>query len=90
MRIPVIQWSLGLTILGLGTCAVAVRAGEPGPIPPEQFAALHKLIKPQPSELRFQEIPWLLSVWEARQKAAAEGKPILVWSGAGGAPIGVC
>jgi hypothetical protein len=34
--------------------------------------------------------PWLLSVWEAREKAAKGGKPILVWSGSGGAPIGVC
>ena len=74
----------------------AVEEGPPvrgQPLPPstpEQFAALLKLIKPQPGELRFHEIPWLLSVWEARKKAAAEGKPILVWSGAGGAPIGVC
>jgi hypothetical protein len=60
------------------------------PIPPEQFARLHKLIKPGPGELRFHEIPWLLDVTQARKKAAALGKPILVWSGAGGAPIGVC
>ena len=63
---------------------------EPREIPAEQFAKLHKLIKPQPGELLFHEIPWHLSVWEARQKAAAEGKPILVWSGSGGAPIAVC
>jgi hypothetical protein len=54
------------------------------------FDKVHRMIKPQPGELRFNEIPWLLSVWEARKKAAAEGKPILVWSGSGGAPIGVC
>jgi hypothetical protein len=48
------------------------------------------MIKPQPGELRFQEVPWLLSVYEARKQAAAEGKPILVWSGSGGAPLGVC
>jgi hypothetical protein len=60
------------------------------PHPAEQFDALHKMIKPQAGELRFQEIPWLLSVWEARKKAAAEGKPILVWAGSGGAPIGGC
>jgi hypothetical protein len=90
MRFAFVQWSLGLTILGFCPWAAAVRAGESDPIPPEQFAALYKLIKPQPGELRFQEIPWLLSVWEARRTAAAEGKPILVWSGAGGAPLGVC
>jgi hypothetical protein len=59
-------------------------------IPPEQFDKLHKMIKPQPGELRFQEIPWLLSVYDARKKAAEEGKPILIWSGSGGAPVGVC
>lgn len=63
---------------------------EAAPIPADQFARLHALIKPQPGELRFHEIPWLIDVWEARKKAAAEGKPILVWSGAGGSPVGVC
>lgn len=63
---------------------------KPAAIAPDQFATLHRLIKPQAGELRFHEIPWLIDVWEARKKAAAEGKPILVWSGAGGAPIGVC
>jgi hypothetical protein len=63
---------------------------EPAAIPADQFAKLHALIKPQPGELRFHEIPWLIDVWEARKKAAAEGKPILVWCGAGGSPLGVC
>lgn len=63
---------------------------EPVAIPAEQFAKLSALIKPQPGELRFHEIPWLIDIWEARKKAASEGKPILVWSGAGGAPIGTC
>jgi hypothetical protein len=63
---------------------------EPAAIPADQFVKLFTLIKPQPGELRFHEIPWLIDVWEARKKAAAEGKPIFVWSGAGGAPIGVC
>ena len=62
----------------------------PKPIPPGQFDPLHRLIKPGPDELRFQEIPWLLSVHDARKQAAAEGKPILIWSGSGGAPLGVC
>jgi hypothetical protein len=57
---------------------------------PATFGKLHKLIKPQPGESRFQEIPWLLSVWEGRQKAAALGKPMLVWAGGWGVPIGVC
>jgi hypothetical protein len=65
-------------------------APQPQPIPADHFARLHKLIKPGPGELRFHEIPWLLDVTQARKKAAELGKPILVWSGAGGAPIGIC
>ena len=87
-----------LTILGPCCCLLIVslppailgQDREAPPIPDDQFRKLHALIKPRPGELRFQQIPWLLDVWEARNKAAAEGKPILVWSGAGGAPIGVC
>ena len=78
---------LGMAVLGLAAGAVWA---EPKPIPPDQFDKIHKMIKPQPGELRFQDIPWLMSTWEARKKAAAEGKPILVWSGSGGAPLGVC
>jgi hypothetical protein len=70
--------------------AVTAHAEEPKPISPDQFDKLHKMIRPQAGELRFQEIPWLLNVHEARKKAAAEGKPILIWSGSGGAPLGVC
>ena len=79
---------LGIAVLGLGIGMVG--AEPPKPIPTDQFDKLHKLIKPQAGELRFQDIPWLMSVWEARKKAAAEGKPIVIWSGSGGAPLGVC
>ena len=79
-----------LAALASGLLTAPSAAAEPKPIPPEQFDALNKLIKPQPGELLFQQIPWLLSVLDARVKAATEGKPILVWSGSGGAPLGVC
>jgi hypothetical protein len=63
---------------------------EPKPIAPEQFDKLQSMIKPQAGESLFLDIHWLLSVWEARQRAAVEGKPILVWAGAGGPPVAVC
>jgi hypothetical protein len=53
----------------------------------EQFDATHKLIKPQPGESRWMQIDWLTSLWDARVKAAAAGKPIFVWNGSGGAPM---
>ena len=81
---------LGLALIGAASGTGTMRAEEPRPIPPDRFIRLHRLIKPQPGELRFQEIPWLMRVWEARKQAAATGKPILIWSGSGGAPLGVC
>ncbi len=81
MRLPT---RLGLLTVGLLAWA------DPEPIGPEQFDRLHRLIRVQPEEQRFWRIPWKLRVTEARQQAAAEGKPILVWAGSGGAPIGVC
>ncbi len=85
----------GFTVLILSGAAVlgsplALGADEPRPIPPDRFDTLHQMIKPQPGEQRFWKIPWKLSITEAREEAAKEGKPIFVWAGAGGAPIGVC
>jgi hypothetical protein len=89
MRIGILLLAAGGLFPGQAPTPVKELA-EPAAILVDQFDRLHTLIKPRAGELRFHEIPWLLDVWEARKKAAAEGKPILVWSGAGGAPIGVC
>lgn len=84
-------WRTAFTLgLSLGLTAGIVQAAEPKPIAPDQFDKLHKMIRVQPDEQRFWRIPWKLSVSKARALAAQEGKPILVWGGAGGAPIGVC
>lgn len=75
--------------------AVPARQAEATPdklvphISPEQFERLHKLIKPQPGEWKFLEVPWVATVGEARQKAAKEGKPLLVWYMVG-EPLGQC
>jgi len=68
----------------------AIQAEPPKPIPTDQFDKLSKMIKPQSGETLFLEIPWELNLWEARKKAAAEGKPMLVWAGGWGVPIGSC
>lgn len=80
------------TALALILCALAGAAQDapPAPIPAERLDALLRMVKPQPGEQRFWQLPWKLTITEARQGAAREGKPILVWAGAGGAPIGVC
>jgi hypothetical protein len=75
---------------GLWLAALLIGADEPRPIAPDRFEALVRMVKPQPGEQRFWQIPWKLTVSEAREEAAREGTPIFVWAGAGGAPIGVC
>jgi hypothetical protein len=41
------------------------------------------MIKPRPGEAPWAEIPWIADLYEARKKAAAEGKPLFVWSASG-------
>jgi hypothetical protein len=65
-------------------------AQESKPITTNQFDKLHGMLKPQPGESRWMEIDWYPSVWEARQKAAAQGKPIFLLAGSGGAPPAGC
>lgn len=79
--------ALGLSFALTG---VAAQADEPAALSAEQFAKLHTLIKRQPGESRWMEIDWHPSVWEGRQKAAKEGKPLFLWAGSGGAPAAGC
>lgn len=57
------------------------------------MADLHRLIRPQNGEYKWDAIPWYASIWHARRAAAAEDKPIFVF-GTGGAgfndPLGNC
>ena len=56
---------------------------------PAQFDKFHALLRPKAKEMRFGKIPWMFDLWEARKKAAAEGKPLLIL-GASGNPCGTC
>ncbi len=62
------------------------QAGTP-PIRPEQFAKLQALIKPDAGEDQWAKIPWVTDLWQARQIAARQGKPILLWE-MDGHPLG--
>jgi hypothetical protein len=73
---------LGLAWLSTGP---GVTAAEP--IRAEQFTKLHALIKPAADEDRWATIPWLTDLWQARQFAAQQGKPILLWE-MDGHPLG--
>ena len=77
---------LKLLVAGaVAAAAVTARAAEP--INPAKFEQLHALIKPKAAEEKWAQIPWLASLWEARQRAAREGKPILLWE-MDGHPLG--
>ena len=75
------------SIFLLAAAAVVTSAFGSDPISPQQFPKMHALIKPKPDESKWEQIPWLVSLWEARQRAAAEGKPILLWE-MDGHPLG--
>ena len=59
----------------------------PPEIAPEDFTRLHQAIRPQPGESPWREVAWMTSIRAAREKAAAEGKPILVFTAADGSPL---
>ncbi len=83
------RWLFAVAMLSVAWAGL-LRAEEPKPLSADQFDKLHKLIKPQAGESRWMEIDWHPSVWEGRQKAAKEGKPLFLWAGSGGAPAAGC
>jgi len=56
-------------------------------IKPDDFARLQGEIRPQPDESPWRDIDWMTSIRGARQRAAAEGKPVLVFTAADGSPL---
>ncbi len=77
-------WS-ALVVLAICHGSQTLLAGDA--ISPDEFDKLHALIKPKPAEEKWTEIPWMTGLWQARQRAAAEGKPILLWE-MDGHPLG--
>ena len=60
------------------------------PLPSVEMSDLPRLlaeIKPQPGESRWREIEWLTNVTEARKRAIAEDKPIVIFTAADGSPL---
>ena len=78
-----------LTLALIGTPTL-LRGAPPATIGEVPFQSLQKLITPQQGESRWMEIDWYPTLWEARKRAAAEGKPIFLMAGSGGAPAAGC
>jgi hypothetical protein len=57
------------------------------PLSADDATKLRALIRPIEGEDPFDTIPWETSLWEARKKAAAAGKPLLLWE-MDGHPLG--
>jgi hypothetical protein len=76
-----------LLLLGLVGAIAGPVAATPPPLSPMDAEKVHRVVRPAPDEDAFATIPWLTSLWEARQIAAKEGKPILLWE-MDGHPLG--
>lgn len=44
------------------------------------FAELRDFISPTPDEVRWQEVRWRTTFWEAVQEGQATDRPILAWA----------
>lgn len=75
-------------LLVLGATSAFARGQEDVPeIAAADFVRLLAAIKPQQGESPWREIPWLTNVTEARRKASAENKPLVIFTAADGSPL---
>ena len=75
-------------LLVLGIASSFARGGDAVPaITAADFDRLVAAIKPQRGESPWREIPWLTNVTEARRKASAENKPLVIFTAADGSPL---
>ena len=74
-------------IPALLAASFAVAADRPAALTDAETAAVLRTVRPAEGEVLYAQVPWLTSLWEARKKAAAEGKPILLWE-MDGHPLG--
>ena len=59
----------------------------PPKLSPDDLEHLLATIKPQKGESPWREIPWLTNVTDARRKAVAEDKPLVIFTAADGSPL---
>jgi hypothetical protein len=85
------RFHLGLVMLAVLPAVAPAQEKSAKTFVPGQFHSVHRLIKPQSGEANWEQVRWMPSndIWAARQKAAEEGKPILLWYMAG-EPLGTC
>jgi hypothetical protein len=57
-------------------------------IPQDAFPSLLAAVKPQPKESPWRDIEWITNITEARRRAVAENKPLVIFTAADGSPLG--
>ena len=72
---------------GIGHTALDRPVVAAPPLTTADATKLRALIRPIDGEDPFETIPWETNLWDARRKAAAAGKPILLWE-MDGHPLG--
>jgi hypothetical protein len=75
------------TIIALAGASLIARADSLPEISTDDFPQLLAEIKPQKGESPWREIAWLTNVTEARRRAIAEDKPIVIFTAADGSPL---
>lgn len=76
------------SLLILGLCYALGRGADGVPkIAADDFDRLLAAVKPQKGESPWRDIPWLTNVTEARQRAVAEDKPLVIFTAADGSPL---
>jgi hypothetical protein len=75
------------TLLILGICSTHGYGDAIPKFSKDEFEHLLPMIKPQKGESPWREVPWLTNVTEARRKAIAEDKPLVIFTAADGSPL---
>lgn len=81
-----------LAVLGLALIIAPSDAADRVPSVPaidaSDFDRLHAMIQPAPGESPWRKIAWVTNVTEARRRAIAENKPLVIFTAADGSPLG--
>jgi hypothetical protein len=74
-------------LLVLGAAPAFARGDAVPEVAAADFDRLLAAIKPQRGESPWREVPWLTDVNQARRRASAENKPLVIFTAADGSPL---
>ncbi|MFN0128900.1 MAG: hypothetical protein ACKV19_19690 [Verrucomicrobiales bacterium] len=71
-----------------GVPSAAVAKERVPAIPEAALESVLTAVKPRANESRWREIAWVTNITEARRRAVAEDKPLVIFTAADGSPLG--